>query len=169
MPCRIVRVPAEMDSPSILAWLKERKDPGLDVTSTVRTILDDVRRHGDQALRRYTRRFDAPDLPAHMGVPVRTIRSALKQVPAADLDILREAVVTGVRIQMRSILLTTGTTIAGLLPLLYKHDLSGGKDIWENLALSTIGGLTSSTVLTLGAIPAFYWMFSRWGWSSHWV
>jgi len=92
MPCRLVRVPAEMDSPSILAWLKERKDPGLDVTGTVRSILDDVRKHGDQALRRYTRRFDAPDLPARMGVPVRSIRAALSQVPAADLTILREAI-----------------------------------------------------------------------------
>jgi histidinol dehydrogenase len=92
MSCRIVRVPAEMDSPSILAWLKERKDPGLDVSGTVRNILDDVRLHGDQAVRRYTRRFDAPKLPARMGVPVRAIRSALKQVPAKDLDILREAI-----------------------------------------------------------------------------
>ena len=41
----------------------------------------------------------------------------------------------------------------------------GGKDIWENLALaSSVGGLASSTVLILSAIPAFYWMFTRWGW-----
>lgn len=78
--------------------------------------------------------------------------------------ILRQAIVEGTRIQMRSILLTSGTTIAGLLPLLYKQDSSGGKDIWENLALSSIGGLTSSTVLILSAIPALYWMFTRWGW-----
>ena len=65
---------------------------------------------------------------------------------------------------MRSILLTSGTTIAGLLPLLYKKDLAEGKDIWENLALSSIGGLTSSTVLILSAIPALYWIFTRWGW-----
>ncbi|MGD9547133.1 MAG: efflux RND transporter permease subunit [Candidatus Krumholzibacteriia bacterium] len=78
--------------------------------------------------------------------------------------ILRDAILQGVRIQMRSILLTSGTTIAGLLPLLYKKDLTGGKDIWENLALSSIGGLTSSTVLILSALPAFYWIFTRWGW-----
>ena len=91
MPCRILRVPAEMDSPGVLAWLKERKDPGLDVSTTVRSILDAVRKEGDQALRRYTRRFDAPDLPARMGVPVRAIRSALKEIPTTDLDILRGA------------------------------------------------------------------------------
>ena len=78
--------------------------------------------------------------------------------------ILRTAIVDGTRIQMRSILLTSGTTIAGLLPLLYKKDLAEGKDIWENLALSSIGGLTSSTVLILSAVPALYWIFTRWGW-----
>jgi multidrug efflux pump subunit AcrB len=78
--------------------------------------------------------------------------------------ILRTAIVDGTRIQMRSILLTSGTTIAGLLPLLYKQDTTGGKDIWENLALSSIGGLTSSTVLILSAVPALYWIATRWGW-----
>jgi len=79
--------------------------------------------------------------------------------------ILREAIVDGLKIQMRSILLTSGTTIAGLLPLLYKRDSTDGKDIWENLALSSIGGLTSSTVLILSAIPALYWASTRFGWS----
>ncbi|MBU1229736.1 MAG: histidinol dehydrogenase [Proteobacteria bacterium] len=92
MPCRIVRVPAEMTQPSLLAWLKERKDPGLDISDTVRRILDDVRQHGDKALRRYSRRFDAPDLPARMAVSARDIQAARKAVPAADLDILREAI-----------------------------------------------------------------------------
>ena len=78
--------------------------------------------------------------------------------------ILRKAIVDGTKIQMRSILLTSGTTIAGLLPLLYKHDDTQGKDIWENLALSSIGGLTSSTVLILSAMPALYWITTRWGW-----
>jgi Cu/Ag efflux pump CusA len=79
--------------------------------------------------------------------------------------ILQKAIVDGTRIQMRSILLTSGTTIAGLLPLLYKKDASAGKDIWENLALSSIGGLGSSTVLILMGIPALYWAFTRLGWS----
>ena len=92
MPCRIIRFPAEMDSPKLLSWLKERKDPGLDISGTVRGILDDVRAHGDPALRRFTRRFDAPDLPARMRVSERDIKAALKAVPRADLDILGEAI-----------------------------------------------------------------------------
>jgi hypothetical protein len=51
------------------------------------------------------------------------------------------------------------------LPLLYNHDPSTGKDIWENLALSSIGGLTSSTVLILSALPALYWIMTRFGWA----
>jgi multidrug efflux pump subunit AcrB len=81
--------------------------------------------------------------------------------------ILKSAIVDGTRIQMRSILLASGTTIAGLLPLLYEVEQatgSGGKDIWENLALASIGGLASSTVLILMAMPALYWVFTRMGW-----
>ncbi|MDY0111119.1 MAG: efflux RND transporter permease subunit [Candidatus Krumholzibacteria bacterium] len=80
--------------------------------------------------------------------------------------ILKRAIVEGTRIQMRSILLTSGTTIAGLLPLLYQTEkATTGKDIWENLALASIGGLASSTVLILMAMPALYWAFTRLGWA----
>ncbi len=83
------------------------------------------------------------------------------------LAMLREAVVAGTRIQMRSILLTSGTTIIGMLPLLYQVEQrqGGAKDIWENLALTSVGGLTSSTVLILGCIPPLYWIFTRCGWA----
>lgn len=92
MPCRIARVPADIGADALLSWLSGRKDPGNDVTSRVRDILSDVKEHGDQALRRYTRRFDAPDLPARFRVPGRQIAAAVKSVPASDLDILREAI-----------------------------------------------------------------------------
>ena len=80
--------------------------------------------------------------------------------------LLWDAICQGMRIQLRSILLTSGTTVAGLLPLLIRiTDTTEGKDIWENLALSSIGGLMSSTVLIISAIPALYWIFTRWGWA----
>jgi hypothetical protein len=82
------------------------------------------------------------------------------------LELLKEAICTGTRIQLRSILLTSGTTIAGLLPLLIKiTDTTEGKDIWENLALSSIGGLTSSTVFIISALPALYYITTRLGWT----
>jgi HAE1 family hydrophobic/amphiphilic exporter-1 len=79
--------------------------------------------------------------------------------------VLREAICSGTRIQLRSILLTSGTTVAGLLPLLVRiTETTQGKDIWENLALSSIGGLVSSTVLILCGLPALYWIGTRCGW-----
>jgi len=92
MPCRIVRVPAELDATGLLAWLSGRKDPGNDISATVRTILAAVKKDGDTALRAYTRKFDAPDLPARFQVPRRDIKAALAGVAKDDLDILREAI-----------------------------------------------------------------------------
>jgi HAE1 family hydrophobic/amphiphilic exporter-1 len=81
-------------------------------------------------------------------------------------NLLRTAICEGTRIQLRSILLTSGTTIAGLLPLLIRiTETTEGKDIWENLALSSIGGLASSTILIITAFPAFYWIMTRFGWT----
>ena len=48
--------------------------------------------------------------------------------------------------------------------LMRLEEAGGGKDIWENLALSSIGGLASSTILIISAIPAIYWICSRLGW-----
>ncbi len=99
----------------------------------------------------------------------------LWRLPAGERrEMLRQAICTGMSIQLRSILLTSGTTVAGLLPLLIKiSDQSAGRDIWENLALSSIGGLASSTVLIICAIPALYWVMTRLGWALlrawHWA
>ncbi|MGA1932752.1 efflux RND transporter permease subunit [Arcobacter sp. YIC-464] len=53
--------------------------------------------------------------------------------------------------RFRPIILTTITTIFGLIPLWY----SGG-EMWEPMAISIIFGLMFSTVLTLGFIPVLY-------------
>ena len=53
--------------------------------------------------------------------------------------------------RFRPILLTTATTIAGLIPLL----VSGG-EMWKPMAITLIFGLLGCTVMTLAAIPLFY-------------
>ncbi len=90
----------------------------------------------------------------------------LRRLPPAEADgLLRAAIVDGVRVQMRSVLLTSGTTVAGLLPLLIRlTSAQEGRDIWENLALSSIGGLTSSTLLILTVLPALYFGGTRCAW-----
>jgi HAE1 family hydrophobic/amphiphilic exporter-1 len=52
--------------------------------------------------------------------------------------------------RLRPVLMTTLTTIGGLLPMLLLGDRSS---VWYSLALGTIGGLVSSTVLTMLVIP----------------
>jgi HAE1 family hydrophobic/amphiphilic exporter-1 len=77
---------------------------------------------------------------------------------------LQRAISHGTRVRLRSILLTTGTTIVGLGPLLIRFEKLEGKDIWENLALSSIGGLTASVILILLALPAAYYSGIRLAW-----
>lgn len=67
----------------------------------------------------------------------------------------REAILLGTLERVRPILMTTATTVLGLLPLVL---FAGSQDenIWNALALATIGGLLSSTLFVLLAIPAAY-------------
>jgi hydrophobic/amphiphilic exporter-1 (mainly G- bacteria), HAE1 family len=61
-----------------------------------------------------------------------------------------EVLVQAASDRLRPIFMTSIATIAGLLPLLIGGDKSG---VWYSLALGTIGGLSSSTILTLTLIP----------------
>ena len=70
-------------------------------------------------------------------------RRAEADVPTA----LAEAVAR----RIRPILLTTATTVAGLLPLAL-----GPSSLWPPLAWAMISGLLGSTVLTLVVVPALY-------------
>lgn len=56
--------------------------------------------------------------------------------------------------RLRPILLTTSTTILGLVPMAI--DKSDGANLWSPLALTVIGGLSSSLILTLLITPSIY-------------
>jgi HAE1 family hydrophobic/amphiphilic exporter-1 len=97
-----------------------------------------------------------------------------KQLGASDLwqlpkeersGMLRRAIARGTRIRLRSILLTSGTTIAGLAPLLVHLNETEDKDIWENLALASIGGLAASTILLIMVMPPLFFYCVRSGWT----
>lgn len=68
---------------------------------------------------------------------------------------LMEAIKIGASERVRPILITTSTTILGMLPFVLIQT-EKGRDIWSTLALSTLGGLTSSTIFILFATPIFY-------------
>ena len=66
----------------------------------------------------------------------------------------REAVLEAGAVRLRPILMTTATTILGLLPMAL--GLGQGAEIRTPMALAVIGGLLTSTFLTLFVIPVVY-------------
>jgi hydrophobic/amphiphilic exporter-1 (mainly G- bacteria), HAE1 family len=67
---------------------------------------------------------------------------------------LRESVIQGTRDRLRPILMTSATTILALLPLTI--GLGEGARLRAPMALAVIGGLVTSTLLTLVVIPTVY-------------
>ncbi len=75
---------------------------------------------------------------------------------------LREAVEQAGRTRLRPILMTSLTTMLGLLPLALS--IGEGAEIQAPLARVVIGGLLTSTVITLVFVPTVYTLFEE-GWS----
>jgi len=71
---------------------------------------------------------------------------------------LKEAIMEAGETRFRPIVLTTLTTVGGLLPL----TLRGGT-LWAPMGWTIIGGLLVSTFLTLIVVPALYLLFTRFG------
>jgi len=74
---------------------------------------------------------------------------------------LPDAIVKGTVERVRPILMTTATTVAGLLPLVM-FGKGAGSNIWDALAYVLIGGLLSSTLFVLTITPAVYGVLERW-------
>jgi len=73
---------------------------------------------------------------------------------------VREASIQGACQRLRPVLMTAITTALGLSPLLFSHGV--GSEVQKPLATVVIGGLVSSTLLTLVVLPALYkWFMSR--------
>lgn len=66
----------------------------------------------------------------------------------------QEAVIESCRTRLRPILMTTMTTVLGMLPL--SLGLGEGSEIYRGMAITVMFGLTFSTLLTLVVIPILY-------------
>ncbi len=64
---------------------------------------------------------------------------------------IHEALTKAVEERLRPILLTSGTTVAGLFPLAFSSS-----NLWPPMAWAMISGLCASTALTLFVVPAMY-------------
>ncbi|MDP6892103.1 MAG: efflux RND transporter permease subunit [Verrucomicrobiota bacterium] len=71
---------------------------------------------------------------------------------------LKEAIIQAGCVRLRPILMTTATTVLGLLPMAI--GLGDGAEIRTPMAVAVISGLLTSTILTLLVIPTIYYLFA---------
>ena len=80
---------------------------------------------------------------------------------------IREALIEAGTNRLRPVLLTTITTIGGLMPLLL--NISGGAEFWQPLTGAIVFGLAFATLLTLLIVPCAYYLAYKlpmWIWVS---
>ena len=70
---------------------------------------------------------------------------------------LIQASVRAGRSRLRPVLMTTLTTILGMVPMAISQGV--GAEMWRPLGVSVIGGLTISTIMTLIYVPVMYCIF----------
>lgn len=71
---------------------------------------------------------------------------------------VRTAVVDGCRSRLRPVIMTTLTTILGMVPMAVGS--GEGSEMWKPMGVAVIGGLTFSTLLTLLFVPTLYCVFA---------
>ena len=69
-------------------------------------------------------------------------------------DDLYAAIMTGAVERVRPKMMTVAAIMAGLLPIMWSH--GSGAEVMQRIAVPMIGGMVSSTLLTLIVIPAIY-------------
>ncbi len=73
-------------------------------------------------------------------------------------------IIMGAADRFRPILITSFTTIMGLLPIIiFSSENSSGANekIWKHLSYATVGGLTTATIFTLTFMPLLYYFLAR--------
>jgi len=70
-----------------------------------------------------------------------------------------DAVTQAGKDRLRPVLMTTITTLAGLLPLVISQGV--GSESWRPLGTTMFGGLTVSTLITMLFVPTLYATFHR--------
>ncbi|MCA2998495.1 MAG: efflux RND transporter permease subunit [Rhodocyclaceae bacterium] len=72
---------------------------------------------------------------------------------------VREAVIEAAVLRLRPILMTTGATVLGALPLAIAS--GAGAESRQQIGWVIVGGMTLGTLLTLFVVPTFYTVFAR--------
>jgi Cu(I)/Ag(I) efflux system membrane protein CusA/SilA len=73
---------------------------------------------------------------------------------------LYDAIVEGAVMRVRPKMMTVTAIMAGLLPIMWSHGT--GADVMKRIAAPMVGGMVTSTILTLIVIPVIYEMWRSW-------
>jgi copper/silver efflux system protein len=84
-----------------------------------------------------------------------------KKGAAPEKDELLEAVRQGAGLRVRPVMMTTVSTIAGLLPIMLSSGT--GAEVVSRIAAPMVGGMISALVLTLLVLPAVYYLWRGYG------
>ena len=68
-----------------------------------------------------------------------------------------KAVISAGKSRLRPILMTTATTVLGMIPLAIPR--GAGSEMWQPMGIAIVGGLALSTILTLIYVPSLYSIF----------
>jgi copper/silver efflux system protein len=85
------------------------------------------------------------------------IDQQVREHPPRSRQELFDAIIAGAVMRVRPKLMTVITIIAGLLPIFFTDGL--GADVMRRIALPMVGGMASTTVLTLIVIPVIYYLW----------
>jgi Cu(I)/Ag(I) efflux system membrane protein CusA/SilA len=77
--------------------------------------------------------------------------------PPQNKQELFEAVMHGAVLRVRPKLMTVSVIIAGLLPIFFSDGF--GSDVMRRIALPMVGGMVTTTLLTLIVIPVVYYIY----------
>ena len=69
---------------------------------------------------------------------------------------ITDAVINGGKSRLRPVLMTSLTTVLGMLPMAL--GLGEGSEIWQPMGVAVVGGLVMSTLITLFIVPSLYAM-----------
>ena len=72
---------------------------------------------------------------------------------------IKRSVIDGGRSRLRPVIMTSLTTILGMVPM--ACGTGQGAEMWRPMGTAVIGGLTFSTILTLLFVPVLYCIFAR--------
>lgn len=84
---------------------------------------------------------------------------ARAQQPITSVSQLQALVMDGAALRVRPVVMTTGATIVGLLPIMLGDGT--GSEIMQRLAAPMVGGMISALVLTLLVVPATFFLWKR--------